>query len=247
MPDSRDLAGEIARLRAEIDARRPLAPETVRSLREALDLEWTYHSNAIEGNTLTLKETKVVLEGITIGGKSVREHLEAINHARAIEFLEGVVSGDEPITERLIREIHGLILKGIDDGNAGRWRTGNVLIAGPEHRPPDHLHVAEEMAELLSQWQARESPGDPIGNAAWLHTGIVRVHPFADGNGRTARLMMNMVLMRAGYPPALIRKEDRLEYYSALDRAHTTGDFADITRLVQQAVLRSLEMVRSVL
>lgn len=237
-------------LRRRLDALRPLPADSLRSLREALDLEWTYHSNAIEGNTLTLKETKVVLEGITVGGKSVREHLEAINHAQAIALLEEAVQRGEPVSGRLARELNALVLKGIDDRRAGVWRRENVLIAGAAHRPPDFLKVPEMMDEVFAEFGAREESSTAlvaVGNAAWLHSAFVRVHPFVDGNGRTGRLLMNLALMRAGWPPAVIRKEDRLRYYEVLDAHHTTGDFDGIRALVEERVEASLRLYLEVL
>ncbi len=126
-------------LKQQLDALRPLPKESVRSLHESLVLEWTYHSNAIEGNTLTLKETKVVLEGITVGGKTLREHVEAINHKEAITWVESVLAREEPFSERLIKDIHQLVLKNIDEQNAGRYRQENVIISGADHIPPDLL------------------------------------------------------------------------------------------------------------
>jgi Fic family protein len=232
----------INELRQRLDALRPLPEGAVRSLRESLALEWTYHSNAIEGNTLTLKETKVVLEGITIGGKSVREHLEAINHAHAVDFLEQVVARKEQPSERLIRELHGLVMKGIDDRNAGAWRRENVLIAGAVHRPPDFLHVPEEMTRLVNSWQQHRHSMECAERAAWLHSEVARVHPFTDGNGRTSRLLMNLELMMEGFPPAVIRKEDRLRYYEALDAAHTGRGMEALLHLVEERVSASLEL-----
>lgn len=143
-------------LKHQLDALRPLPKESVRSLHEALVLEWTYHSNAIEGNTLTLKETKVVLEGITVGGKTLREHFEAINHREAIDWVESIVRKHEPFSERLVKSIHQLVLKNIDDDNAGRYRQGNVIIAGADHIPPDHYHLPHLMNDLV-QWYQQQS------------------------------------------------------------------------------------------
>lgn len=230
-----------------LDALRPLPPDTLRTLREKLVLEWTYHSNAIEGNTLTLKETKVVLEGITVGGKSLREHLEAINHREAIFYVEDIVARRQPLSERLIREVHSLILKGIDDRNAGVWRRENVVIAGAEHKPPDFLLVPDQMRDLV-EWHGREGRAlHPVERAARLHSELVRVHPFVDGNGRTARLLMNLDLLTDGYPPAVIRKEDRLRYYDALDTAHTTGKTEEFMVLVAERVEASLDLYLEVL
>ncbi|MCG5075474.1 Fic family protein [Paraburkholderia tagetis] len=225
--------------KAKLDAARPLPPHTLASLREKLMLEWTYHSNAIEGNTLTLRETKVVLEGITVGGKTLREHFEATNHRDAILYVEEIVARDEPLSEWQIRNIHSLVLKGINDGQAGRYREENVVIAGASTTPPDFLHLPAEMAALI-QWHEGAADLHPLVRAAELHTRFVKIHPFVDGNGRTGRLLLNFELMKAGYPPAIIRKEDRLSYYDALDEACVSADFGAITRLVAQAVERSL-------
>ncbi|HED14209.1 MAG TPA: Fic family protein [Gammaproteobacteria bacterium] len=217
-------------LKKQLDALRPLPRHTVKSLHEQLVLEWTYNSNAIEGNTLTLKETKVVLEGITIGGKPMREHFEAINHKEAIDYVEGIVSQQEPLSERLIRAIHQLVLKNIDDDNAGRYRRENVVIAGAEHTPPDHLHIPQQMNDLMDWYHSFS--GHPIERAARLHSDFVRIHPFVDGNGRTARLLMNLDLMASGYLPVVIKAVDRLTYYEALDKAHTEQDYDDFFELV---------------
>ena len=226
--------------KAKLDAARPLPSHTLASLREKLMLEWTYHSNAIEGNTLTLRETKVVLEGITVGGKSLREHFEATNHRDAILYVEEIVAKNELLSEWQIRNIHRLVLKGIDDREAGCYRRENVVISGASTTPPDFLHLPSEMAALIA-WHALAGAVHPVARAAELHTRFVKIHPFVDGNGRTGRLLLNFELMKAGYPPAIIRKEDRLEYYDALDEACVSGDYGDITRLVAAAVRRSLD------
>jgi len=231
---------DLQSLKAQLDALRPFPPESLRSLREAMALEWTFNSNAIEGNTLTLKETKVVLEGITVGGRSLREHLEAVNHASAIAFLEEIVSRGEPLTTRLIREIHGLILRGVDDRNAGVWRRENVVISGAIHRPPEFLHVADLMEQLVEEFhRLKDSLGD-VELSAWLHSHLARIHPFVDGNGRTARLLMNLFLLQRGWPPVIIRQQDRLRYYEALDRHHTTGQMDDFLDLVEERMEESL-------
>jgi len=226
-------------LKRRLDALRPLPRHTVKSLHEQLVLEWTYNSNAIEGNTLTLKETKVVLEGITIGGKPMREHFEAINHKEAIEYVEDIVCQEVLLSEQVIRSVHQLILKNIDAGNAGVYRRENVVIAGAEHRPPDHLHVPQQMNELLV-WHHGFS-GHPIERAARLHTDFVKIHPFVDGNGRTARLLMNLDLMSSGYLPVVIKAADRLVYYEALDKAHTQHDTNDFLALVCRAEADALQ------
>jgi Fic family protein len=230
---------DIAGKKAQLDAARPLPSGTLASLRQKLALEWTYHSNAIEGNTLTLRETKVVLEGITVGGKSLREHFEAINHRDAILYVEEIVAKDEPLSEWQIKNIHGLVLKGVDDKEAGRYRQENVVIAGASTTPPDFLHLPEEMTQLMA-WHGRAGQMNAVERAAELHTRFVKIHPFVDGNGRTGRLLLNFELMKAGYPPAVIQKEDRLAYYDALDEACVSGNHDAITELIAKSVQRSL-------
>lgn len=230
---------KLDRLKEQLDALRPLPEHTVRSLHEQMVIEWTYNSNAIEGNTLTLKETKVVLEGITIGGKSLPEHLEAINHKDAIAYVESIIAQDEPFGERLIKSIHQLVLKGIDSDNAGVYRDQNVVISGAEHVPPDHLHLDEQMGALV-EWY-RSSDLHPVECAARLHTDFVKIHPFVDGNGRTARLLMNFELLRSGYLPVVIQVADRLAYYEALDTAHTKGDYSTFIKMVINAEMAVIE------
>ena len=231
---------EIDRLKNRLDSLRPLPENTVRTLHEQQVLEWTYHSNAIEGNTLTLKETKVVLEGITIGGKSLREHFEVINHKEAIDYVEAIVRGQDGLSEWQIKSIHHLVLKNIDSKNAGTYRQENVVIAGAEHLPPHFLKVPEAMTALIDGYQ-KTGQLHAVECAAHLHVDFVGIHPFVDGNGRTSRLLMNFELMRRGYLPVIISVEQRLQYYDALDTAHTRGDYAPFIDLVadlEQATLK---------
>ena len=230
---------EVDSLKEELDNERPLPIETLKSLQETVNLEWTYNSNGIEGNTLTLRETQVVLEGITVGGKSIKEHLEAINHEKAIIYLNDLVKEEHPITEWNIRNIHQLILKEIDDDNAGKYRNENVTIKGATHIPPDYVRVPELMEKLILNYNNWNNY-HPIIQAALLHGELVKIHPFVDGNGRTSRLLMNLDLMNHGYNPVIIKKEDRLEYYAALDKAHTTGDYTDFIKLITKLEIEIL-------
>lgn len=241
-PSLPELLKRIDARKARLDALRPLPAATVASLHDKLALEWTYNSNAIEGNTLTLRETQVVLEGVTVGGKSLREHLEAINHREAIGAVEELIQSGKAMTEWDVRGIHQIVLKGIDPEHAGRYRTENVAIVGASHTPPAAVLVPERMEELMQWLGGSASHGlHPVARAAEFHTRFVEVHPFVDGNGRTGRLLMNAVLMQEGYLPAVIRKENRPAYYDALDHACVTKEYADITRLVAQETLRSLD------
>ena len=245
-PELSALLTEIDQLKSQLDALRPLPEHTVRTLHEQQVLEWTYHSNAIEGNTLSLKETKVVLEGITIGGKSLNEHFEAINHHEAITYVESIVSGKEPLSEWQIKNIHQLVLKNIDARNAGRYRQQNVVIAGASHTPPNFLHLPQAMTALMTWYQGAANL-HPLQRAARLHVDFVGIHPFVDGNGRTARLLMNFELMRSSYLPAIIRVEQRLAYYDALDIAHTTPNDAPFLQLLAEQERETLRHYLSII
>ncbi len=232
---------KLDRLKAKLDTYRPLDSHIVQNLREDLILRWTYNSNAIEGNTLTLNETKVALEGITVGGKSLREHFEAINHKEAIEFVESLVEADEMLSEYTIKSLHALILKNIDDENAGSYRNINVLISGATHRPPSNIEVASKMEAFINWYKTEAQTLHAIERACRVHVDFVGIHPFPDGNGRTSRLLMNFELMKSGFPPVVLKVEHRLAYYEALDRAHTLAEYDDFMVLVAELVEESFE------
>ena len=216
---------------AILNSKRPLAKETLKSLEKNNILDWTYNSNAIEGNTLTLRETKVVLEGITVGGKSVKEHLEVINHREAILFLEALVKNDSAITEWNIKNLHALILKEIDNDNAGKYRLENVLISGASQVPVDYVKVSEEMEKLIYRYK-NWYKYHPLVRAALLHGEFVFIHPFVDGNGRTARLLMNFEAMKNGYLPIIIKADLKAKYYDSLDKAMVEHDYTDFIKLI---------------
>ena len=232
----------IDRKKSFLDSKRPLPNYTVKSLREKLFLEWTYNSNAIEGNTLTINETKVVLEGITVGGKTMREHLEVINHRDAISYVEDIVQNKEPLTEWQIKNLHRLVLKGIEDDYAGVYRNQQVYISGAQHTPPAHFKIQEQMESLMNWYNGEAQNLHVVVRGAMLHAIFVGIHPFIDGNGRTSRLLLNLELMKSGYPPVIIKVENRLAYYNALDKAHTTESYDDFTKLVAIEVESSLDL-----
>ncbi len=236
---------QIDELKARLASARPLPEAALSKIEEALAIEYTYESNRIEGNTLTLQETALVIEeGLTIGGKSLREHLEAINHNEAIAFIKDIAQGEEPITERTILQIHALILRGIDRQNAGRYRTVPVLISGSRHVPPQPYLIEKQMEDFLLRFREMESEGiHPVDIAAYLHDELVRIHPFIDGNGRTSRLLMNLYLLRHGYVMVLLKgdAESKLAYYKALEASHVDKETAPFRQLVEQAELEALQ------
>ena len=222
-----------------IDSHRPFSQNMTTQLRDKLIIEWTYNSNAIEGNTLTLSETKVVLEnGITIKGKPLKDHLEIINHKEAIEYIEDLVSKNVKLSEYDIRSIHYLILKEIDSTNAGKYRNENVFISGAKHVPPVYMNVPYNMQNLIGQYQSWKD-FHPVVRACYLHGEFVKIHPFIDGNGRTTRLLLNFELIQSGYPPVVIKTENRADYYDALDKAHTTNNYTDFIKIIVDLVNES--------
>jgi len=218
---------------------RPLPASLVFRLHEQLVIDWTYNSNAIEGNTLTLKETKMVLEdGLTIGRKPLKDYFEAINHRDAIAFVEELAHEKSTITERNIKEIHSLILKEIDSHYAGIYRDIQVRISGSGHTPPDAVHLPQLMKKFAKE-HLLNPEGHPVEQAALAHFDFVSIHPFVDGNGRTARLLMNLVLIKNGYFPAVILKNDRKKYYDALEKGYKEK-VDDFVFLVGRALERTM-------
>lgn len=232
---------KLDKLKTRLDQHRPMDAGILQNIREDLLIRWTYHSNAIEGNTLTLQETKIALEGITIGGKLLREHFEAINHKDAILFMEELVQKKESLTEYNIKQIHSLVLKNIDEAEKGKYRTRNVIISGAEHKPPQNFEVAPKMQQFIKDYNTQKEILHPVELASFVHIEFVGIHPFVDGNGRTARLLMNLELIKAKFPPVVIKVEDKLEYYKALDLAHTVGDNSRFLELMERKVVESFE------
>lgn len=234
---------EIDKKKKAIDCKRPFNKETVYNLKKYFDVELTYNSNAIEGNTLTITETKVILEdGITIGkGKTLKEHLEVINHKEAIDYVEDIVNKNIDISEKVIKDLHYIILKSINNENAGRYRSVNVLISGSGHKPPEHFLLPEKMQELINWYDENKNQLHPIVLAAEFHHRFTFIHPFIDGNGRCGRLLMNLILMRNGYPITVIKMEDRNDYMAALEKASVHNNLDEFIKVVEIAVDRSLD------
>ena len=226
----------------KLNALKPLRDEEYQSLQEWLDVEYTYTSNWIEGNTLTRQQTALVLEkGITIEGKTLREHLEATNHQKAIGFIRAIVKkGHQYISENDIKEIHRIILTGIEDRWAGVYRQTQVFIRGAATEPPPPQEVPWRMGKLV-EWLGSIQGEHPVKVAADFHFRFVDIHPFIDGNGRTARLLMNLVLLGHGYPIAIIKTEERQVYMKAINDGILTGSLASFYSVIAGAVERSLD------
>jgi len=227
----------------QLNSVRPIPADALARLHEEMRLVHTYHSNAIEGNTLTLQETKLVLEeGLTIGGKSLREHLEASNNAKAFDRMEELAKKKRAIDHIAIQEIHEIVTRGILE-DAGRYRTRNVRITGAVKAPPDWGKIVKQIDELIEK--TAESRKHPIETASFLHHRFVEIHPFSDGNGRVARLLTNLYLIAQNYPPVVLKKEERGKYYKSL-RTADAGNLSPFANFIAKAVDENLTLYLSI-
>jgi Fic family protein len=220
------------------------------TIKEALKVEFLYESNRIEGNTLTLRETQLVInEGMTISGKSMREHLEAINHKEAILFIEDLVTQKMELSEYVLKQIHGIVLYGIDRENAGVYRKLPVAIAGSKHLPPQPYLLQDLMEDYFRFYELHKDDLHPVVLAAEMHERLVSIHPFIDGNGRTSRLIMNLILLQYGFPLAIIGGdyESRMAYYDALEKVQTADDKQCFIWLIAEKVLSGLDRYINIL
>ncbi|MFH0840741.1 MAG: Fic family protein [bacterium] len=223
---------------------RPLPKSSIQKLREKFQIEMTYNSNAIEGNSLTLKETFLVInEGLTVKGKPLKDHLEAKDHHAALEYLYDLIDRGKKhtVSEMLIKNLHQIILQETDKEWAGRYRNADVIIGGSDHIPPDALQVPNKMRDLITWLNSQKNKINIIELSALLHHKLVHIHPFFDGNGRTARLTMNLFLIQAGYPLIVIMKTDRKKYYDVLDKADK-GKYEPLIKFIAQSIERSLDI-----
>lgn len=223
---------------------RPLPHSAIKKLQEQFSIEMTYNSNAIEGNSLTFKETFLVInEGITIKGKPLKDHLEAKNHYEALEYLYDLVEKgkQQTVSETLIRNLHQLVVQDTEKEWAGKYRNSNVIIAGADHTPPEAFEVPALMRDLIKWLKEKQRKIHIVELAALFHHKLTYIHPFFDGNGRTARIAMNLLLMQKGYPLVVILKNDRKKYYQALAQADK-GNYNPFLRFVAQAVERTLDI-----
>ena len=244
----KELLAEIELLKTELNNLRQLDSYRIA---EALELEYTYESNRIEGNTLTLIETDLVInKGLTIGGKSMREHLEAINHTQAIGYIKEVVQNKIEFSETVLLNIHSLILRSIDQDNAGQFRKVQVYIQGSKHIPPQPFLIAKQMEDYFLWYNENKLLLHPVLLSAELHERLVSIHPFIDGNGRTARLVMNLILLQHGFVIANLKGdvESRIKYYNSLEKAQLKDDKIDFLEIVateeKNALLQYLKIIK---
>ena len=213
---------QIDRKKAELDGRRQLTAGEMERLNEEFTVEYTYNSNAIEGNTLTLRETDLVLRGLTIDQKPLKDHMEAVGHKEAFDFVQELVKENAPLTESIIKQIHYLVLADKKKDDRGVYRRIPVQIMGAHLEPVQPYLIEPKMEQLLSDYA--ESNEHIVTKLARFHIEFEGIHPFIDGNGRTGRLLVNLELMKAGYPPIDIKYTDRVAYYNAFDAYHVKHD-----------------------
>lgn len=225
-------------LKEDLTKRRPLTQGELKQLQEEFLVEFTYNSNAIEGNTLTLQETAMVLEGITIDKKPLKDHLEAVGHRDAFYYVQQLVSTNEAFSEKVIKDIHSLVLINMPE-DRGVYRRIPVKIMGAFHEPPQPYLVPVQMEQLIAEFENTKL--HPIESAALFHLKFEGIHPFIDGNGRTGRLILNFTLMQNGYPPINVKFTDRRRYYECFDMYYRDGTAEPMVRMVAEYVEERLE------
>ena len=230
--------------KAELDKKRPLTAGEVERLTEEFVVEYTYNSNAIEGNTLTLRETDMVLKGLTIAQKPLKDHLEAIGHRDAFRFAADLVKDNIPLSESIIKQIHYLVLADKAD-DRGKYRNVPVRIMGAENTPVQPYLIQPKLEQLLADYKNRQ--GHIITKLAWFHIEFESIHPFIDGNGRTGRLLVNLELMKAGYPPIDIKFTDRIAYYNAFDVYHKNNNLLAMENLFAGYINERLDFYLKIL
>ena len=240
-----ELLDQIQQRKAALDALRPLGAGTTAALDRWYDVELTYSSNALEGNTLTRIETAIVLEkGITVSGKPLRDHLEATGHQEALGYMRSLAAGNEPLREIDIRNLHRLVLSKVSPEEAGKYSSHERAISGSPLRLPSPAEVPALMRDFGLWLEATPATPEAAFDA---HEKLVTIHPFSDGNGRTARLLMNLLLLRAGYPPLVILPEDRPAYHESLHAVQIEGNRAVWHMFLQERLAKSLEHTLQVL
>ena len=233
------LLSQIDRKKVELDGRRPLTAGEVARLNEEFIIEYTYNSNAIEGNTLTLRETDLVLRGLTIDQKPLKDHMEAVGHKEAFDFVSELVKDNVPISENIIKQIHYLVLADKKE-DRGVYRRVPVRIMGAQHEPVQPYLIGPKMEQLLYDFAV--STEHIVTKLARFHIEFEGIHPFIDGNGRTGRLLVNLELMKAGFPPIDIKFTDRITYYNAFDEYHAKNDLSAMETLFAGYINARLDM-----
>lgn len=231
-------------MKAELDRRRPLTSGELKRLQDEFLVEFTYNSNAIEGNTLTLQETALVLEGVTIDKKPLKDHLETVGHRNAFIYVVSLVSDKVPISEQIIREIHSLVLMDRPE-DKGVYRRIPVKIMGAFHEPPQPYLIPAQMERLVAE--LFRDNRHTIEKAALFHLGFVGIHPFIDGNGRTGRLILNLMLMHAGYPPIDVKFADKRKYYDCFESYYRDNDASPMVKMVGEYVKERLSQYLNLL
>ena len=234
----------IDRKKKELDARRPLTEGEVERLGEQFIVEYTYNSNAIEGNTLTLRETDMVLRGLTINQKPLKDHMEAVGHKEAFEFVSELTKNNVQMSESIIKQIHYLVLADKKD-DRGVYRRVPVRIMGAKHEPVQPYLIQPQMEQLMINYA--ESTEHIVTKLARFHIEFENIHPFIDGNGRTGRLLVNFELMKAGFPPIDIKFTDRIAYYNAFDEYHVKQNLAAMEKLFAGYINERLDMFLEIL
>lgn len=237
---SAGILSEIERKRRQLDEMRPLTPGEIKQLRDEFAVEFTYNSNAIEGNTLTLKETALVLEGMTIDQKPLKDHLEAVGHRDAFLYIEDIAKQQIPLSESVIKNIHSLVLMDQPE-DRGIFRRIPVRIMGAYTEPVQPYLIEPKITELLVNNEERKASMNAIERIARFHLEFEGIHPFIDGNGRTGRLVMNLDLIRCGYPPINVKFADRRRYYDAFDAYYRDGDVTAMINLIAEYVNERLD------
>jgi Fic family protein len=239
----KELLEQVDDLKKCLDSFRPLNPEQLENLEHAFDIQYTHESTKIEGNSLTLSETALVIEkGITVKGKPLKDHIEVVNHQKALEYVKLIAVPEYRLNENDLLKIHDLILRGIDYHNAGKYRSERVLISGSRHIPPNPFKIYDLMKLYFEDYEREQKELPPVLLATKMHEKLVKIHPFIDGNGRTARLVMNLLLIKNGYPVANIlgESESRTAYCDALEKSHVEGDSNDFQKIILNGVKQSL-------
>lgn len=221
------------------DMREHLPKEALQSFDKSFEVEYTHNSTAIEGNTLTLIQTKAVLEdGISVGGKTLREIYEVVNHSKAFQFVKQCVAEGKPLDEHIVKDIHALLMENILPG--GIYRNVEVRISGAQHKPPAPSEMYRQVKDFYADLPYKAEM-NAIELAAWTHAEFVKIHPFVDGNGRTSRMIMNYQLMTAGFLPVSIAKENRLPYFEALEAYAVGGDLKPFAEMIASLEEQRLE------